>query len=82
MIGPVFATHALGNSRLILTIAVLDGRLVWWKMFNARLEQGGNFGKIEILRLSKDDIAAYATAAKPPVQSAALILLALSDVDC
>jgi hypothetical protein len=55
-------------------------------MFKAHFEQGGNFGKIEILnfeisRLSKDDVAAYATA-KPPVQFAALILLALSDVDC
>jgi hypothetical protein len=36
-------------------------------MFDARFEQGGDFGKIKILRLRKDDIAAYATAAKPPV---------------
>jgi hypothetical protein len=55
-------------------------------MFEAHFEQGGNFGKIEMLRfrdlrLSKDDVAAYATA-KSPVQFAALILLALSDVDC
>jgi hypothetical protein len=27
MIGPVFTTHALGDLRLILIIAVLDGRL-------------------------------------------------------